>query len=155
MKANNHNCKLQGTSITYNNRVYHYKDLNKLPEGSKLEDAKLIPRSDGKGLCFQGELCFVSNFYTSPLIHQGIPSLSVEQAFQWDIAVNSGDLASAGEIINSTDRLTAKRLGSEITPTEAWAANEENLLKQIALLKFKQNDHLAKRLRDSPYEHIL
>lgn len=42
MKSNHHKCSVQGTSITYNGKVYHYKDLNNLPSGSRLEDTRMI-----------------------------------------------------------------------------------------------------------------
>lgn len=42
MRSNNHPCKINGTSITYNNQVYHYKDLNRLLEGSHLEDTRFL-----------------------------------------------------------------------------------------------------------------
>lgn len=29
MKANGRACKMQGTSITFENKVFHYKDLNR------------------------------------------------------------------------------------------------------------------------------
>lgn len=48
----------------------------------------------------------------------------------------------------------AKRLGSGIEPTATLVAGEENTLKQIALLKFKQKDQLGKRLRACPYKHF-
>lgn len=129
MRTNNHQCRLHGTSITYNNQIYHYKDLIKLPEGSHLEDTKLIPCSDRKGLCFQGELCFVSNFYPAPIHYKKIPFYSAEQAFQWDKAVSVGDTDTAQQILDTSDPVKAKHLGNQVTPKDAWLQNEESILK--------------------------
>lgn len=132
MRSNNHECKLSGTSITYNKRVFQYKDLNCLPEGSRLEDTKLIPCQDGKGLCFQGDLCYVSNLYPCPVLYNKIPFTSAEQAFQWDKATAANDFATAREILECTNSFTAKSLGSKITPPKTWSLNEEETLKSIA-----------------------
>lgn len=67
MKLNKHKCTLSGTSITFNGKVYQYKDLNKLPMGSRLEDTKMFECDDGAGLCFQGDLSYLSNFHSAPL----------------------------------------------------------------------------------------
>lgn len=154
MKANNHQCKVHGTSITFNNQIYHYKDLNNLPEGSRLEDTKLIPCSDGKGLCFQGELCYVSNFYPATIYYKRNPFYNAEQAYQWDKAVSAGKFAKAKEILGTSNPLKAKQLGSEITPNEAWFQNREDILKSIVTLKFKQNKELGTRLKNSGYDHF-
>lgn len=87
MRANNHKCTLQGTSITYAGKVYQYKELNNLPIGSRLEDTRLIECNDGQGICFQTELAYLSNFYNSPFYYKDKLFVSAEQAFQWAKAV--------------------------------------------------------------------
>lgn len=154
MRSNNHECRLSGTSITYNNRVYQYKDLNSLPEGSRLEDTRLIPCLDGKGLCFQGDLCYVSNLYPCPIQYNKIPFMSAEQAFQWDKATAAGDYTTAREILECTSSFKAKSLGSQVTPPKAWLSKEEETLKSIVKIKFKQNKHLGTRLKDSGFENF-
>lgn len=145
---------MSGTSITYKNQIFHYKDLNRLLEGSRLEDTKLIPCSDGKGLCFQGELCYVSNFYPAYVQYKGIPFYSAEQAFQWDKAVSAGDFEKAQQILESHDPQKAKQIGSQVTPKDTWKQNEENTLKSIVSLKFNQNKHLGTRLKNSSVERF-
>lgn len=152
MKTNGHACKMQGTSITFENQVYHYKDLNSLPEGSRLEDTWLITCDDGKGLCFSGELCYVSNFYPSPIVYKRTPFLSAEQAFQWDKAQTCGNYISAQQIIECADPVETKRIGDLVEPTDPWSQNEEEILKKIVTEEFVQNRHLCQRLLNSGFE---
>lgn len=106
MKLNGHRCTMQGTSITYNNKVYHYKDLNNLPAGSKLEDTKLIPCDEGNGICFQGDLAYLSNFYRAPFIYKDKPFTSVEQAFQWSKAISASFFQMAKKILSFENPFT-------------------------------------------------
>lgn len=152
MKANGHTCKMQGFSISFENRVYHYKDLNSLPAGSRLEDTRLIPCDEDKGLCFAGKLCFVSNFYPAPLVYKRTPFLSSEQAFQWDKAQTCGNYQSAQQIMECEDPVETKCISDLVDVTEAWSQNEEEILKKIVTEKFTQNRHLGQRLLDSGYE---
>lgn len=152
MKANGHTCKMQGTSITYEKKIYHYNDLNSLPAGSRLEDTRLIPCDDNKGLCFAGELCYVSNFYPAQFVYKRTPFLSAEQAFQWDKARTCRNFVSAQQIIECEDPVETKRIGDLVETTESWSQNEEEILKKIVIEKFTQNHHLSQRLLDSGYE---
>lgn len=46
------------------------------------------------------------------------------------------------------------KLGSQVTPKESWLQNEEEILKTIVTLKFKQNKHLGNWLKNSGVEHF-
>lgn len=151
MRQNKLKCTLQGTSITYNGKVYHYKDLNKLPQGSRLEDTKMIPCNDDTGICFQSELSFLSNFYKAPLYFKNKYFEHSEQAFQWYKAICSGYNDIAKQIMMSENPHEVKQLSKEITPSEQWALAEINTLRSITHAKFSQNRNLGERLRTSPY----
>lgn len=117
MKINKHECQLHGTSITYKNKVYHYKDLNNLPKGSCLEDTHLIPCDNGQGICFQGDLAYLSNMYPAKFIYKQKPFLSAEQAFQWSRALNSGETLKAYDILHSLNAFKAKSIGDSCLPS--------------------------------------
>lgn len=151
MKSNNHSCQVHGTSITYKNKVYQYKDLNDLPEGSRLEDTKLVECDEGKGICFQSELAYLSNMYPCEFIYRNKPFLSSEQAYQWEKALNAGKVSKARKILFMTDAFSAKREGDLITPSDQWDNLKEDILLKIVLQKFQQNPILEKRLVDSQY----
>lgn len=151
MRLNKHKCVLQGTSITFNNKVYHYKDLNSLPVGSRLEDTKMIPCNDGTEICFHSELSYLSNFYRAPFLYKDRPFVSSEQAFQWHKAINANDLDKARRIISSEDPYEIKQLGSEVEITEEWVLSEIETLRAINYAKFSQNRLLGERLRTCTY----
>lgn len=154
MKSNNLKCTLSGTSITYNGKIYHYKDLNKLPKGSRLEDTKMIECNDGKDICFHSDLSFLSNFYSAPLYYKNKYFEHSEQAFQWIKAVNCNEPDKARQIMSLVDPPTIKALGDEVTPTEQWALSEISTLTAITYAKFTQNRTLGDRLRNCPFENF-
>lgn len=151
MRQNNHRCSVQGTSITYNGRVYHYKDLNNLPAGSRLEDTRMIPCNNDSEICFQSELSYLSNFYRAPFFYKGRPFVSSEQAFQWMKAISANDTDKARRIISLEDPYAIKQIGSEVTVTEQWVLSEVDTLRTINYAKFSQNRLIGERLRTSSY----
>lgn len=64
-------------------------------------------------------------------------------------AVSAGDSDIVQQILDTSDPVKAKHLGSLVTPKEARLQNEESILKSIVLLKFKQNKNLGDRLKNS------
>lgn len=154
LKANGHECRMHGTSITFNTKTYHYKDLNSLPASSRLEDTKLIPCNEGKGICFQGDLCYLSNMYPAPLVYKRTPFLSSEQAFQWDKATQAKKHLSAKQILHTENPFEAKRIGDLIDTSEAWDQTEIDTLRNIVTQKFIQNNTLLSRLIKSDYEQF-
>lgn len=154
MKANGYQCRMQGTSITFNDKVYHYKDLNNLPAGSRLEDTRLIPCNEGKGICFSGDLCYMSNLFAASFTYKSRPFLSAEQAFQWEKALHLGNHSSALQIIESDDPYDIMRTGDLIESNDSWRSIEVETLRKINIEKFSQNAHLKERLVKSDYEQF-
>lgn len=154
MKLNKHKCTLTGTSITYNGRVFHYKDLNQLPQGSRLEDTKMIECNEGKDICFQGELSYLSNFHKVPVYFRNKHFEHSEQAFQWTKAVSSNDLDRARQILSLEDPVAIKHIGDEVTPSDQWTLAELNTLLAITYAKFTQNRALGSRLRNCSFENF-
>lgn len=146
MKMNKHDCQLHGTSITYKNKVFHYKDLNNLPMGSRLEDTRLIPCDNDQGICFQGDLAFLSNMYPAKFIYKHKPFLSAEQAYQWSRALNAGETLKAHDILHSLNAFKAKYLGDSCPPSPQWDNLKNDTLKKIVYQKFAQNKALKDRL---------
>lgn len=139
MRSNQLDCLIQGTSITYLKKVYHYEDLNKLPQGSRLEDTHLISCANATRLCFPGELCYISHFYPSPVTYKKKDFVNAEQAFQWAKAHVSGDTTVAHDILANEDPYTIKKIGDGRETNESWRNHEVNVLRTIAYNKFNQN----------------
>lgn len=106
---------------------------------------------DGQGVCFQGELSYLSNFHSAPLYYKNKYFEHSEQAFQWAKAVSSNDHEKARQILIHENPLDVKQLGDEVTPSEQWTLSEENTLRAITHAKFSQNRALGERLKNSPF----
>lgn len=151
MKANKHDCQVHETSITYTHKVYHYKDLNKLPAGSRLEDTRQIPCENGTGICFQSDLSYLSSFFPVTLEYKNKEFVSAEQAFQWVRATHANDIEAANNILETEDPFSIKRYGEEVGDSAAWKLIDIDTLRSITLQKFKQNRRLGERLRTCDY----
>ena len=71
----------RGDTLIIDEQRYSYKDLDSLPEGISLEQAKLKPTKDG--LAFQGPHVYLSNLADAPFVDDdGTQYRSNEQYFQ-------------------------------------------------------------------------
>lgn len=120
MKANKNDCLVHGTSITYKKKVYHYKDLNKLPAGSRLEDTRQVLCENGTGICFQSDLSYLSSFFPATLEYRNKEFVSAEQVFQWVRATHANDTDAANNILETEDPFSIKRYGEEVGDSAAW-----------------------------------
>lgn len=75
----------QNSKITVNNVTYIHRNLDCLPEGLRLEDAKIVKVKGG--LAFHSEHAWLSNFYKCDFNLQGINFRSAEHAFQYTRAI--------------------------------------------------------------------
>lgn len=112
---------LKGDSIVLEGKTYKHNDLTLLPEGCRPENTKLSYTDDGKGVGFQSELVFLSNFYPCEVQYRGHTYSSAEQAFQQRKLIDSGYTKLANEVLESDNPYTQKYTGGKITPTEKWS----------------------------------
>lgn len=105
-KSKNVPAKLMGNKVCVNNIVYNHNNLGHLPEGLRLSNAKTLLTN--KGLAFQGEHVFLSNFYHSPLKVNGRVFQNAEQAYQHDRAMYTGKFAIAQDILRAQTPQKAK-----------------------------------------------
>lgn len=94
---------------------------------------------------FKGEYYFLSNFYESPVIYDGIVYRNNEAAFQ---AQKSLSIEKRKEFSQLSPN-EAKRLGRRIFLRRDWERVKENIMLEIVRAKFNQNPTLAKALIDT------
>jgi len=92
---------------------------------------------------FQGEYCFLSNFYISPIIIKGQEYSTVEHFYQSEKAINQKDKEL---IINASTPGEAKRLARNIHLIDRWDKKRDAIMKIAILEKFKQNRDLLHKL---------
>lgn len=100
---------------------------------------------------FEGEYAFLSNFYPSPFVYDGIEYPTVEHFFQ---AAKTTDLTKRKEIAAAPTPGQAKRMGRQVKLRPDW---EEVKVYIMALgLKLKFSDpNLAEQLMDTWPEHLV
>ena len=116
--------------------------INKEQAIMALEQAAKTAEQNGKPVInrFDGEYRFLSNFYETPILYNGITYRNTEAAFQaqkcTDRAQEFADL-SAGE---------AKRLGRKVTLRPDWNDVRISIMHDIVRAKFDQHKDLRDKL---------
>lgn len=144
----------QNDRITVNNITYKYRDIDCLPNGLRLQDAKIVKVKGG--IAFHSENAWLSNFYPCKIVLQGITFTSSEQAFQYTRALRLKEPHTASLILRSRKAVQAKRLGKSITTTTPeWDNDRFDVMRRITSEKFSQNYQLAGKLISSGQEQLI
>ncbi len=91
---------------------------------------------------FDGAYEFLSNFYESPIMYNGIQYGSSEAAFQ---AAKTFDHSEREKIAKLTPD-EAKRAGRSLTLRNDWEAVKVSVMEEILRAKFTQNPDLLQKL---------
>lgn len=91
---------------------------------------------------FRGDYYFLSNFYEAPVTWDGITYRNNEAAFQ------SAKLEDkmAREQFATLDPSSAKRLGRRVLLRSDWEQIKYNIMQEICMAKFTQNEDLREKL---------
>lgn len=84
-------------------------------------------------LGFRGEFAFLSNFFESNIIYQGISYPTVEHAFQ---AAKSTDSNERQKIADCGKASQAKRIGRRMQLRPDWETVKLKIMKELLILKF-------------------
>jgi len=96
---------------------------------------------------FRGELHFLSNFYPSPFILNGVYYPTVEHYFQ---ASKTTDPVMREKIINAPTPAKAKMLGKKCRIKTDWNNIKYNVMFDGVYAKFSQNVELLDKLLNTP-----
>ncbi len=107
-----------------------------------------------KIICFHNpneENGFLSNWYLSPFIVNGMKFSSVEQYMMYRKAVSFNDDAVASEIMATDDVADIKALGRSVScyDDNVWSEIRENVVFDALQAKFSQNTYLKQQLLDT------
>lgn len=144
---------MQGNKICVNNITYTHKNLDCLPAGVTLEDAKMI---SVKGeIAFNSEHAWASNFFPCKIELEGIMFHSAEHAYQYTRAIKLNELNLAKMIARAKSGKAAKMLASHVESNEAWDKLKINVMRTIVSEKFMQNGHLCDKLVGSGQVNLI
>lgn len=149
--ANEYPCSIKGSIITMRGMQYDYEKLYLLPDLCTPFHVKTRGTVDGKGLCFQSEHVFCSNFAPSILKYDGYTYKSVEHAYQCTKARDAGYSELAEDMRAMRNSYKVKKLGSELSIGKKWKAQSEQLMNDLIQAKFDQDPNLREKLLDVPY----
>lgn len=91
---------------------------------------------------FQGKYRFLSNFWEAPVTYEGINYLNNEAAFQ-SAKLKQVEKRTSFSHLEPSD---AKKKGFHVPLRADWEQVKEQIMYEIVLAKFIQNDDLRKKL---------
>ena len=100
---------------------------------------------------FRNEYFFLSNFYTAPVIFDGIRYENNEAAFQAQKCI---DVAERKKFSN-LDPSAAKKLGRKVKLRSDWEDVKVDLMRKIVFAKFTQNPNLTVDLLNTKDEELI
>ena len=99
---------------------------------------------------FKGQYYFLSNFYVAPVTWDGITYQNNEAAFQSAKVLDN----SLREEFAVLDPASAKKKGRRVNLRDDWETVKYNVMYEICLAKFSQNENLKARLLATGDEHL-
>lgn len=87
---------------------------------------------------FRGKYHFLSNFYSCPIVVEGVPYLNAEATFQAFKLSN----VSERHIFSNLTPSEAKRTGRRVLLRPDWESVKENLMYEVIKAKFSSRDAL-------------
>ena len=139
------NSFMKGNHLVINGQRFNSENLDKLPKNLSMEKTKNRLVDDKKGLAFQGHHSVFSNMAECDLIHGGHLFTSSESAFQYEKAKICGAKKEEREILKAGS-YKAKSIGKSIKENKEWEAKRLDIMYNITLEKFKQNDDMKAKL---------
>ena len=122
------NVKLYPDAIIVEGEKFHVQDLDNMPEGLSISDAKVVKTK--KGIAFQSKHAPFSNFYPSKIHIDSEFYCNAEQAFQHHKALHHSNNEIAGRIMMTRDPLKAKKLGDSIKGIKSWDTQKKAVMKK-------------------------
>lgn len=152
-KSKNVPVSMTNSKITVNNVTYSHKNLDCLPSGLKLEDARMIQVKGG--IAFFTSHDWASNFYPAPIEVLGNHFLTSEQAYQYSKAIRLGDPQTAEMILRAKSPKEAKFLGNGVEHKDKWDDDKIDVMRHVITEKFKQHKDLRDKLLATGQENLI
>lgn len=100
---------------------------------------------------FDGDFAFLSNFYDAPVAYDGITYKNTEAAFQ---AQKTTSIPKRLEFANFTAS-QSKKEGRKLALRQDWEEVKGQVMYEICLAKFTQNEDLKKKLLSTDGRHLI
>ena len=100
---------------------------------------------------FDGDFAFLSNFYDAPVVYDGITYKNTEAAFQ---AQKTTSIPKRLEFANFTAS-QSKKEGRKLALRQDWEEVKGQVMYEICLAKFTQNEDLKMKLLSTDGRHLI
>ncbi len=100
---------------------------------------------------FDGDFAFLSNFYDAPVVYDGITYKNTEAAFQ---AQKTTSIPKRLEFANFTAS-QSKKEGRKLALRQDWEEVKGQVMYEICLAKFTQNEELKMKLLSTDGHHLI
>ena len=131
-------------TIVINGITYDHTTISRLPIDLTLEAA--FSRETDDYILFHSEHVYLSNFYRCKIVTMNMEFISVEQAYFYILAKETGNHTKAYLIYKTKDPRKIKRIGATITATPEWLRKADQVMYDLLVIKFNQNPELKKLL---------
>ena len=138
-------CKLHSDGIIIGGKKYGINDLNTLPQGLTLPEAKFREFQPGSWY-FQSEHVWPSNMHRTRVTVDKHEYETAEHAIQGTKATANGDIIAAAAIKATMCPYEAKRIGDRIQTTMEWNKCQFDIVYEIMYEKAAQNPMVKERL---------
>ena len=132
---------LKGNQLVVEGQRFNHENLSKLPSNLSMEKAKNRLVDNKKGLAFQGHHSVFSNMAECDIVHGGQLFTSSESAFQYEKAKIFGPTKDQKDILKA-GAYKAKSIGKNIKDSKEWDSKKLDIMYNITLEKFSQNDDM-------------
>ena len=135
-----------GDHITIAGKQYDHNSLDALPQELSLEAARTVkigPNTIG----FYSRFSPLSNFHSCSFVYDNTTYSSSEQAYQAQKALSSGRNDISRKIMSVHDCYAIKKVGDALKlPQGSKWCTRDNIMKDILVAKFSQNESLLSKL---------
>lgn len=97
---------------------------------------------------FKGKYFFLSNFYESPIIYEGLTYRNNEAAFQ------AAKVLYGRDAFINLDASSAKKMGRRVQLRNDWEDVKNEVMYEVCKAKFSQNEDLKRRLLATGNEYL-
>ena len=136
---------MKGNNLIINGQKYNQNNMDKLPENLSMEKAKNRLVDNERGLAFQGHHSVLSNMAECDLIYNGNVFTSSEAAIVHEKAKICGSKKDIKDTLPA-GAYKAKAIGKNIKETKEWDSKKLEIIYNVTLEKFKQNDEMLVKL---------
>lgn len=139
--------RMHGDGVVIDGVKYKLTSPDSLPAKFTLEKAKVVEMHGG--LYFQSEHAFLSNFYPSPILKDGVLYSTAEHCFQAEKCRHAHDEGRLNRVLMADTPLDAKKIADQIGESAEWRNIKLEVMTKVIDLKFTQNKKLALKLIDT------